>query len=1247
MKTKITVTCISVLQGGKIPFVLAVVVFGFIAIFGTTKNGYTWMENLIAGPFNDVVDVSAGDMDGDGDRDIIVACNASKKILWYENLPSQTSDWPQHAVTSSVSGMVAVQVADIDADGDMDIFSADASISWYENTEGDGAHWTTHTVSEDTVSADTTLKMVSRDMDKDGDMDLLVAFRTVTVISYASFHEEYKTKIAWYENTAGDGSRWSEHVCKLTSSMLTFVSLHGADVDGDGDVDILTASENTHSTWYENMDGEGTSWVEHELSAATVNADATLGADVDGDGDTDIIALSTWPVESLILWYENTDGGGSAWREHELAFPNGEVRAIHGDDVDGDGDMDLFLIASGDDAIVWYENAAGNGSVWSPHPITQTGREYQALVAEDMDGDGDMDIAFGAGAFDTVGWLDNTAGDGSSFIEHTCRTAYVFQNPVSVAASDVDGDGDLDVFAASSNDDKLACYINTDGNGGPWEEQVISDSAAEASSITAGDVDGDGDIDALATSVTDGRVAWYDNTGGAGTDWEAHVISTAAVEAQSVQAGDMDGDGDVDALVASRLDDKIAWHENLTGDGSQWGEHVISVSAESARSAYPVDMDNDGDMDVLSEAAYGAVSVSWYENLTGDGTSWGHHGISAYNQIAASPRAADLDGDGDMDVVTTDACGETCGAAALAWCENNLTATGPVWTKHLIYAVNNDALGVSDDASLYTTDIDGDGDVDIFATLGSDGKSPVWYENLSGNGFAWAGHTLPVSHAGGQTLFSGDVNADGLEDVLLGFSSPAGLAWYQNAMFSVTTSSGAHGSILPDGVMTVFEGENKHFAISADDGYHVADVLVDGESVGAVGTFSFIQIDHDHTISVSVSPNEVGRYTISATAGNGQISPAGVSTVEEGQDQAYVVSAAPGYHIADVRVDGVSVGIVSSYTFSHVTGNHTIGASFSEDVAEEVTISASAGAGGRISPSGTTIVPAGGTQSYGITVQDGYHVSALVVDGVSLGPLASYTFDHITTSHTIAAVFAPDIEIFSIISSATEGGNLYPSDLVIVNQGDSQHFFAVPAEGYHVYDLLINGASKGPIGDITISDINQDGTIRAVFHLSESRKTINAASGTGEITIDFSGSDNTYIEDVTALLDTDPAVNQRNKPTDYEFPDGLTAFKINRINASEYTVQTSISYPGDYSGDSKFFIVTDNGFVAFGDVEISGQQVVLSLTETGEGDLDGYLTDKIVFLGGPATKIETEPDDGSSSSSGGGGCFISSSRAKF
>ena len=144
--------------------------------------------------------------------------------------------------------------------------------------------------------------------------------------------------------------------------------------------------------------------------------------------------------------------------------------------------------------------------------------------------------------------------------------------------------------------------------------------------------------------------------------------------------------------------------------------------------------------------------------------------------------------------------------------------------------------------------------------------------------------------------------------------------------FTLTSTAGANGLISPSGSVSVSSGSSQTFAISANSGYHINDVLVDGTSVGAVSSYSFSSVTADHTISASFAADS---YTLTATAGaNGSISPSGSVSVDNGGSQTYTISANSGYSIGDVLVDGTSVGAVSSYTFSSVNANHSISASF-------------------------------------------------------------------------------------------------------------------------------------------------------------------------------------------------------------------------------------------------------------------------------------------------------------------------------
>jgi len=152
---------------------------------------------------------------------------------------------------------------------------------------------------------------------------------------------------------------------------------------------------------------------------------------------------------------------------------------------------------------------------------------------------------------------------------------------------------------------------------------------------------------------------------------------------------------------------------------------------------------------------------------------------------------------------------------------------------------------------------------------------------------------------------------------------------YPAATYTITATAGAHGSISPSGSVVVTSGNNQTFTITPDSGYHVADVLVDGSSVGAVSARTFTNVTANHTISATFAVNTVTNYTITSSAGaNGSISPLGAVNVPSGNNQTFTITANSGYHISDVLVDGSSVGAVSTRTFTNVTANHTISATF-------------------------------------------------------------------------------------------------------------------------------------------------------------------------------------------------------------------------------------------------------------------------------------------------------------------------------
>lgn len=190
--------------------------------------------------------------------------------------------------------------------------------------------------------------------------------------------------------------------------------------------------------------------------------------------------------------------------------------------------------------------------------------------------------------------------------------------------------------------------------------------------------------------------------------------------------------------------------------------------------------------------------------------------------------------------------------------------------------------------------------------------------------------------AGGQLLTSGEISAElPVPDSTVSVRVPSNAAIVEMEPYAITASAGTGGSISPSGTVLADQGESLTFTITADSGYEISDVLVDGASVGAVSTYTFENVTSDHTIAASFRSTSSGggtvRHTITASAGDGgSIDPDGSVRVRRGSDQAFTITPNEGYKISDVLVDGESVGAVRSYTFENVRANHTIEAVFEE-----------------------------------------------------------------------------------------------------------------------------------------------------------------------------------------------------------------------------------------------------------------------------------------------------------------------------
>lgn len=552
-----------------------------------------WIESTLTAPDGEGLKVA--DINNDGYVDIVV------NSVWFENKGARrNADWLKHTYSNTWTWPhTYIDTGDIDGDGRIDIVMAPSEprgarykLSWFQAPSDPGEIWKEHTIER---SIETIVHFVGlRDMDGDGDLDAVSA----------EMHQGTDPDYVLVHLNGGKGKHWTPLVIATTGSH----NIRLADIDQDGDVDIFGANwsgnRQNPELWINQTCPLTQAWRRHVLDDARPwTAVFVLTSDLDKDGLVDI-ASGAW-------WFRNTGLIQRPWVRRRIGPEVGQVAAIADTDNDGLPDILATKVEEGVDGgdILWVRNLGG-------------GKFAEPLLVAKTDGDFLQGVATGSFTDPStvqfaLSW--HAAGKGVQLLtpprnnsgRWSLETISTISQDEALSAGDIDRDGDLDILLGTK------WLENT---GAAWTPHELTTETAPPDRNRLVDINGDGRLDAVVGFEAineEGDLVWYEQLGKSDGDWRRWQIATL-VGPMSLDVADWDNDGDLDIFVGEHNLERpesagIYLFLNAGGNGQKWQQVLIHLGDEHHNGALSVDLDNDGDLDVVS-IGWGHDRMIAYEN---------------------------------------------------------------------------------------------------------------------------------------------------------------------------------------------------------------------------------------------------------------------------------------------------------------------------------------------------------------------------------------------------------------------------------------------------------------------------------------------------------------------------------------------------------------------------------------------------------------------------------------------------------
>ncbi|MFK7757756.1 MAG: FG-GAP-like repeat-containing protein [Flavobacteriales bacterium] len=736
----------------------------FLLFFGFYSFGQVFGEEVqISNTFSYPTNVHLFDSDNDGDLDILCSVRGDRRIVLYENDGFANFSNPMN-VSNDSHNMNEVFTSDLNNDGHEDILAASQNgIFWYPNN-GEGGFLEEKLISNATSG---WIGIQASDINGDSHIDVVVG---------SSISES----VYWFENN-GSGIFNSMHL--IATDLNNLSSVFSIDLDMDGSIDVLVSQKvgagtnNNGDTQRIMNNGDGTFQNAISLPLDILSSSYINAADMDADGSIDILCTTNSTGNHEIIFYANN--GFNEYSTSIITSDMNSLRFVNTSDIDDDGDLDVLITSTVADKVSWFENL-GNGDFGEETIISTNNKGANCAAAGDLNGDGNTDVVVTSRNDDKLSLHlnDGNAIFNDQFVLDQSETSDV----TSLNISDLDGDGDLDIIAASIFNYPLSWYENI-GNGEFGDQAYFDINENEQyESVTSGDLNGDGLKDYTTISYEGDedsgdliirKFIQSENNEFNNSILQEISLNTFSMRLNSVQIFDLDLDEDLDIVVVCTSTGQVLWYEN-NGVGEFSTEQVIidNGTFSPIYDASFADFDEDGDLDALIAKWDATGGIVVFENNELQFTA---SAIISEEINGSTVKTADVDQDGDIDIVYS------LWDNDLSWAENDGSG-GFESSQYLttdVYYPHNIDLG----------DLDNDGDVDIVLSNTIETEA-YWIEN-EGNGSFGEIQIFSNKINISTDIHMADIDADGDLDVISSSRFDDKIALFPNIYGEGCTDSNA------------------------------------------------------------------------------------------------------------------------------------------------------------------------------------------------------------------------------------------------------------------------------------------------------------------------------------------------------------------------------------------------------------------------------------------------------------------------